>query len=173
MSPAFPYLCALRFAIGTLWTTEVVILTGRSILPAGASNEDTPAVIAMKAELVALRALKATTTPAATTGAGKRACTQQDRLPKIARFRGAARSFRYFQFRGEGETVRELSVSARATQELSKSRKSHARVKQEPSKSHARGICKSNQEPSKSHARAMQEPLTYASDASDICKRRL
>ena len=51
MSPAFPYLCALRFAIGTLWTTEVVILTGRSILPAGTSNEDTPAVIAMKAEL--------------------------------------------------------------------------------------------------------------------------
>ena len=115
--PTFPYLCALRFAIGTLWTTEVVILTGRSILPAGASNEDTPAVIAMKAELVALRALKATTTPAATTGAGKRACTQQDRLPKIARFRGAARSFRYFQFRGEGETVRELSVSVRAKQE--------------------------------------------------------
>ena len=69
--------------MGTLWTTEVVILTGRSIVPAGASNEDTPEVMAMKAELVALRAFKATTTPAATTGAGKRACAQQDRLPKL------------------------------------------------------------------------------------------
>ena len=83
MSPAFPYLCALRCAMGTLWTTEVVILTGRSIVPAGASNEDTPEVMAMKAELVALRAFKATTAPAATTGAGKRACAQQDRLPKL------------------------------------------------------------------------------------------
>ena len=81
--PTFPYLCALRCAMGTLWTTEVVILTGRSIVPAGASNEDTPEVMAMKAELVALRAFKATTTPAATTGAGKRACAQQDRLPKL------------------------------------------------------------------------------------------
>ena len=81
--PTFPYLCALRCAMGTLWTTEVVILTGRSIVPAGASNEDTPEVMAMKAELVALRAFKATTAPAATTGAGKRACAQQDRLPKL------------------------------------------------------------------------------------------
>ena len=47
--------------MGTLWTTEVVILTGRSIVPAGASNEDTPEVMAMKSELVALRAFKATT----------------------------------------------------------------------------------------------------------------
>ena len=69
--------------MGTLWTTEVVILTGRSILPAGAFVEDTPAVIAMKAELVALRVFKATTMPAATTAAGKRARVQQDKLPNL------------------------------------------------------------------------------------------
>ena len=43
--------------------------------------------MAMKAELAELRAFKATTTPAATTGAahtgGKRARVQQDRLPKL------------------------------------------------------------------------------------------
>ena len=107
-----------------------------------------PEVMAMKDELAELRAFKATTTPAATTGAahpGKRARVQQDRLPEIARFRGAARSFRYFQFRGEGETVRELSVSNRAGQEIfintmsvarsqaHQQSKSQARAKQEPS----------------------------------------
>jgi len=109
MNPAFPYLCVLRCAMGTLWTTEVVILTGRSriglfsdrfcaarpmawsrtietkttVLLSGVSNDDTPEVMVMQAELAELRAFKATTTPAATTGAGKRACAQQDRLPKL------------------------------------------------------------------------------------------
>ena len=139
--------------------------------------------MAMKDELAEWRAFKATTTPADTTGAahpGKRARVQQDRLPEIVRFRGASRSFRYFQFRGEGETVRELSVSARATQEPARAKqepqescKSQARAKQEPYKRYQQERCKSKQEQCKSHARAMQEPVTSASDASDICKRRL
>jgi hypothetical protein len=61
-------------------------LTGRSILLAGASNDDTPEVMSTKTELAALRAFKATTTPAATTGAahtGKRARVQQDRLDTL------------------------------------------------------------------------------------------
>jgi hypothetical protein len=84
--------------------------------------------MSMKDALAELRSFKATITPAATTGAahpGKRARVQQDRLPEIALFRGTALSFRYFQFRGEGETVRELSV-ARAKQEPSKSLKSES-----------------------------------------------
>ena len=114
MSPAFPYLCALRCAIGTLVDNGGFYFNGEIILPA-------PEMIAMKDELAELRAFKATSTPAATTGAahlGKRARVQQDRLPEIARFRGAARCFYYFQFRGEGETVRELPVSNRAGQEI-------------------------------------------------------
>ena len=58
----------------------------RSILLAGASNDDTPEVMTTKAELVVLHTFKATTTPAATTGAahtGKRARVQQDRLPTL------------------------------------------------------------------------------------------
>jgi hypothetical protein len=91
--------------------------------------------MAMKDALAELRAFKVTITPTTTTGAahpGKRARVQQDRLPEIARFRGVARSFRYFQFRGEGETVRELSVT-RAKQE-SKERE-RVREPNEPSKS--------------------------------------
>ena len=159
--PTFPYLCALRFAMGTLWTTEVVILTGRSILPAGASNEDTPEVMAMKAELVALRAFKATTTPAATTGAGKRACAQQDRLPKL---RASGELHDPSATSNSGEKGRRCGncqyqqEPRKSQQELSKSRKSHARVKQEPSKSHTRGISKSDARASKSNARATQEP---------------
>ena len=95
--------------MGTLWTTEVVILTGRSIVPAGASNEDTPEVMAMKAELVALRAFKATTAPAATTGAGKRACAQQDRLPKL---RASGELHDPSATSNSGEKVRELSVTS-------------------------------------------------------------
>ncbi len=100
--------------MGTLVDNGGCYFNGEIILPA-------PEVMAMKDELAELRAFKATTTPAATTGAahlGKRARVQQDRLPEIARFRGAARCFYYFQFRGEGETVRELSVSNRAGQEI-------------------------------------------------------
>ena len=99
MSPAFPYLCALRCAMGTLVDNGGCYFNGEIILPV-------PEVMAMKDELAELRAFKATTTPAATTGAahpGKRARVQQDRLPEIARFRGAARCFYDFQFRGEGE----------------------------------------------------------------------
>ncbi len=70
--------------------------------------------MAMKDELAELRAFKATTTPAATTGAahpGKRARVQQDTLPAMARFRGAARCFYDFQFRGEGERCGEGIVN--------------------------------------------------------------
>ncbi len=79
----------------------------RSILLAGASNDDTPEVMAMKAELAALRAFKATTTPAATTGAAhtdKRARVQHDRLSKV-RASGVRGASRYFQFRGEGARI--------------------------------------------------------------------
>ena len=120
-----------------------------------------PEVMVMKDELAELRSFKTSTTPAATTGAahpGKRARVQQDRLPEIALFRGAVRSIRYFQFRGEGETVRELSVSNRAGQEIfintMSVARSQASVKQEPSKSK----CKSN-EASKSN-----EPSTSTSE---------
>ena len=156
---------------------RLLFSTGRSIVPAGASNEDTPEVMAMKAELVALRALKATTTPAATTGAGKRACAQQDRLPKL---RASGELHDPSATSNSGETVRELSVSARATQEPARAKqepqescKSQARAKQEPYKRYQQERCKSKQEQCKSHARAMQEPVTSASDASDICKRCL
>jgi hypothetical protein len=100
--------------MGTLVDNGGCYFNGEIILPA-------PEVMVMNDELAELRAFKATTTPAATTGAahlGKRARVQQDRLPEIALFRGAARCFCYFQFRGEGETVRELSVSNRAGQEI-------------------------------------------------------
>ena len=100
--------------MGTLVDNGGCYFNGEIILPA-------PEVMAMKDELAELRAFKATTTPAATTGAahpGKRARVQQDRLPEIARFRGAAHCFCYFQVRGEGETVRELPVSNRAGQEI-------------------------------------------------------
>jgi hypothetical protein len=138
MSPAFPYLCAFRFAMGTLVDNGGCYFNGEIILPA-------PEMIAMKDELAEVRAFKATSTPAATTGAahlGKRARVQQDRLPEIARFRGVARCFYYFQFRGEGETVRELPVSNRAGQEIFINTvsvaRSRASAKQEPSKSQAR-----------------------------------
>jgi len=88
--------------MGTLVDNGGCYFNGEIILPA-------PEVMAMKDELAELRAFKATTTPAATTGAAhpdKRARVQQDRLPEIARFRGAARCFYDFQFRAEGETVR-------------------------------------------------------------------
>ena len=85
--------------MGTLVDNGGCYFNGEIILPL-------PEVMAMKDELADLRAFKATTTPAATTGAahpGKRARVQQDTLPAIARFRGAARCFYDFQFRGEGE----------------------------------------------------------------------
>ncbi len=143
--------------------------------------------MAMRAELVALHAFKATTTPAATTGTGKRACAQQDRLPKL---RSSGELHAPSAASNSGEKGRRCGncqyqqEPRKSQQKLSKSHKSHARVKQESSKSHARGISKSDarasknqaramQEPRKSHARAMQEPLTSASDTSDICKRRL
>ena len=87
--------------MGTLVDNGGCYFNGEIILPA-------PEVMVMKDELAELRAFKATTTPAATTGAahlGKRARVQQDRLPEIARFRGASRSFHYFQFRGEGARI--------------------------------------------------------------------
>ena len=63
--------------MGTLVDNGGCYLTGRSILLAGDSNDDTPEVMVMKAELAELLTFKATTTPAATTGAahtgGKRA----------------------------------------------------------------------------------------------------
>ena len=85
--------------MGTLVDNGGCYFNGEIILPLSE-------VMAMKDELAELRAFKATTTPAATTGAahpGKRARVQQDTLPAIARFRGAARCFYDFQFRGEGE----------------------------------------------------------------------
>jgi len=93
--------------MGTLVDNGGCYFNGEIILPA-------PEVMAMKDELAELRAFKATTTPAATTGAahpGKRARVQQDRLPEIARFRGAARCFYDFQFRGEGERCGEGIVN--------------------------------------------------------------
>jgi hypothetical protein len=95
--------------MGTLVDNGGCYFNGKIILPA-------PEMIAMKDDLAEFRAFKATSTPPATTGAAhidKRVRVQQDRLPEIARFRGAARCFYYFQFRGEGETVRELPVSNR------------------------------------------------------------
>jgi hypothetical protein len=152
MSPTFPYLCALRCAMGTLVDNGGCYFNGEIILPA-------PEVMVMKDELAELRAFKATTTPAATTGAahlGKRARVQQDRLPEIARFRGAARCFYYFQFRGEGATVRELPVSNRGGQEIfintMSVARSRASAKQEPSKSKS----KSN-EPSRVTSQAHQQ----------------
>jgi hypothetical protein len=65
--------------MGTLVDNGGCYFNGEIILPA-------PEVMAMKDELAELRAFKATTTPAATTGAahtGKRARLQQDRLPKL------------------------------------------------------------------------------------------
>ena len=80
-----------------------------TVLLAGASNDDTAEVMAMKAELAALRAFKATTTPAATTGAahtGKRARVQHDRLSKVhASGELPATS-------NSGEKVRELSLTS-------------------------------------------------------------
>ena len=93
--------------MGTLVDNGGCYFNGEIILPA-------PEVMTMKDELAELRAFQATTTPAATTGAahpGKRARVQQDTLPATALFRGVVRCFYDFQFRGEGETVRELSVS--------------------------------------------------------------
>ena len=87
-------------------------MTGRSILLAGASIDDTPEVMAMKAELAELRAFKATTTPAATTGAahtGKRARVQQDRLPKL---RASGELPAPSTTSNSGEKVRELSVTS-------------------------------------------------------------
>jgi hypothetical protein len=72
----------------------------------------------MQAELAALRAFKATTTPAATTGAahtGKRARLQQDRLPKL---RASGELSAPSATSNSGEKVRELSVSNRAGQEI-------------------------------------------------------
>ena len=73
----------------------------------------------MKAELAELRAFKATTTPAATTGAahtgGKRARVQQDRLPKL---RASGELPAPSATSNSGEKVRELSVSNRAGQEI-------------------------------------------------------
>ena len=89
---------------------EVVILTGRSILLAGASYDDTLEVIVMKAELAALCAFKATTPPAVTTGAahtGKRARVQH-RLPKL---RASGELSAPSAPSNSGEKVRELSVS--------------------------------------------------------------
>jgi hypothetical protein len=72
--------------------------------------------MAMKAELAALRAFKATTTPAATTGAahtGKRARVQQDRLPKL---RASGELPAPSATSISGEMVRELSVSRATSQ---------------------------------------------------------
>jgi hypothetical protein len=134
----------------------------------------------MKAELVALRAFKATTTPAGTTGAGKRARAQQDRLPKL---RASGELHAPSATSNSGEKGRRCGncqyqqEPRKSQQELSKSRKSHARAKQEPSKSQARGISKSHatanksqarakEEPNKSHARAQQEPSKSHSRAT-------
>ena len=84
-------------------------MTGRSILLAGVSNDDTPEVMVMKAELAALRAFKATTPSAATTGAGKRARAQQDRLPKL---RASGELHAPSATSNSGEKVRELSVTS-------------------------------------------------------------
>jgi len=150
--PIFPYLCALRCAMGTLVDNGGCYFNGRS-------SCRRLVMMVMKDELAELRTFKATTTPAATTGAahpGKRARVQQDRLPEIARFRGAAHCFCYFQVRGEGETVRELPVSNRAGQEIfintMSVARSRASAKQEPSKSK----CKSN-EPSRVTSQAHQQ----------------
>ena len=43
--------------------------TNTMVLLAGASNDDNPEMVAMRAELAEMRALVATTTPAATAGA--------------------------------------------------------------------------------------------------------
>ncbi len=94
--------------MGTLVDNGGCYFNGEIILPA-------PEVMAMKDELAELRAFKATTTPAATTGAahpGKRARVQQDTLPATARFREADRCFYDFQFRGEGERCGEGIVNA-------------------------------------------------------------
>ncbi len=62
----------------------------------------------MKAELAALCVFKTTTTPAATTGAGKRALTEQDKLPKL---RVSGELHAPPATSNSGEKVRELSVS--------------------------------------------------------------
>ena len=88
--------------MGTLVDNGGCYFNGEIILPQ-------PEVMAMKDELADLRAFKATTTPAATTGAahpGKRARVQQDTLP------ATARCFYDFQFRGEGERCGEGIVNA-------------------------------------------------------------
>ncbi len=148
----FPYLSAFRCAMGTLVDNGGCYFNGEIILPA-------PEMTAMKDELAELRVFKTTTTPVVTTGVAhldKRAHVQQDRMSEIARFRGAARCFCYFQFRGEGETVWELPVSNRAGQEIFINNMSVARsrasAKQEPSKSK----CKSN-EPSRVTSQAHQQ----------------
>ena len=75
--------------------------------------------MAMKAELAELRAFKATTTPAPTTGVvhtgGKRDRVQQDRLPKL---RASGELPAPSATSNSGEKVRELSVSNRAGQEI-------------------------------------------------------
>jgi hypothetical protein len=60
--------------------------TNTRALLAGTSNDDNSEIVAMRAELAELRALKATTTPAATTGAahtGKRARVHKTRMAKL------------------------------------------------------------------------------------------
>jgi hypothetical protein len=118
---------------------EVVILTGRSILLAGASNDDTLEVIVMKAELAALCAFKATTPPAVTTGAahtGKRARVQH-RLPKL---RASGELSAPSAPSNSGEKVRELSVSRATSQH-------HAYINK----------CKSNEPSTSTSARATSQ----------------
>ena len=100
-------------------TWSRTIETNTTVLLTGVSNDHIPEVMVMQAELAELRAFKATTTPAATTGAahtgGKRARVQQDRLPKL---RASGELHAPSATSNSGEKVRELSVSNQAGQEI-------------------------------------------------------
>jgi hypothetical protein len=122
----------------------------------------------MKAELAALRAFKATTTTAVTTGAGKRARVQQDRLPKL---RASGELHDPSSTSNSGEKGRrcgncqyqiELEEPARAKQDPSKSQQEHknqARDKQEPARV--------RQEPSKSQVRVKSNDPTTSTSAPE------
>ncbi len=66
-----------RFCVGRPMTWSRTIETNTTVLLVGASNDDTPEVMVIQAELAESRVFKATTTPVATTSAahtgGKRA----------------------------------------------------------------------------------------------------
>ncbi len=81
----------------------------------------------------------------------------------------SARSSRYFQFRGEGEKVRELSVSNRAVQEIFINTMSVARS-QISTSARATSQARAKQETQERQARAMQEPKSQARDSATPSK---